>query len=94
MKMNVIVEISDRLGMDYYFVSVRSTAKSLLFHCRIKYYKIWHQEIPYHQITEWHLTQEEDIQEISFAWQETFYRFVDYGTGIVPYLTLFCKVMR
>jgi len=39
------------------------------------------------------LTQQEDIQEISFAWQETFYRFVDYGTGIVPYLTQFCKVM-
>lgn len=90
--MNVIVEISDRLGMDYYFVSVTTTAKSLQLNSPKKYYN-WHQEIPYHQITEWHLTQQEDIQEISFAWQETFYRFVDYGTGIVPYLTQFCKVM-
>ena len=83
MKMNVIVEISDRLGMDYYFVSVTTTAKSLQLNSPKKYYKI----------TEWHLTQQEDIQEISFAWQETFYRFIDYGTGIVPYLTQFCKVM-
>lgn len=82
MKMNVIVEISDRLGMDYYFVSVTTTEKSLQLNSPKKYYKIWHQEIPYHQITEWHLTQ-----------QETFYRFIDYGTGIVPYLTQFCKVM-
>ena len=85
--MNVIVEISDRLGMDYYFVSVTTTEKSLQLNSPKKYYKICH------QITEWHLTQQEDIQEISFAWQETFYRFVDYGTGIVPYLTQFCKVM-
>lgn len=80
--MNVIVEISDRLGMDYYFVSVTTTAKSLQLNSPKKYYKIWHQEIPYHQITEWHLTQQEDIQEISLLGRRPFIVLLITGQGL------------
>ncbi|MGK0550888.1 hypothetical protein ACSFB8_00710 [Enterococcus faecalis] len=84
--MNVIVEMTDALGLDYYFVTLKATSNGLLLSSGKAYYRNLHEIIPYQKISHSKIIKKDQLIEISFECENKQYRFVDYGNGVADYL--------
>lgn len=80
-----IVEYSDTLGIDFYFVTVSINKGIMELDSLNSYCKAFNKTIDLTQLS--HLAvQKDDCPSLSFSCDNEEYRFVDYGNGIVHYI--------
>ena len=86
MEMNTIIEITDKIGLDYYFVTLTLNHDKLEIkntHSKIK--KI-QRELSISKIEEVTLTHRFGAKTLNFHYKNEFFSIVDCGTNIVPFL--------
>lgn len=85
--MNAVLEISDMLGLDYYYASITFVGNAMLLNeSDIFYGKYIKKRIVLSNIENIHAFFENGIEKISFLYDADRYTFIDYGNEIMPYL--------
>ena len=85
--MNAFLEISDMLGLDYYYASVSYSGNAMLLsNPDIFYGKFIEKRIILSEIEKIQIFFENGIEKLDFRYDDERYTFVNYGNGIIPYL--------
>lgn len=90
--MNVIVEMTDELGLDYYFVNVKGNSEYIQLSSAKNHYKTLEENLLLDEICHYSLAEVSGLTELSFDCGKQHYRFIDYGTGIAKYLQKWLKL--
>lgn len=84
--MNTIIEITDKMGLDYYFVTLTLNHDVLEVKNTQHRVKKIKRELPISEIQNVTLTQRFGAKTLNFHYKNEFFSIVDCGTSIVPFL--------
>lgn len=79
--MNLIVEMTDNIGMDYYYVTMYCEGQMLIIETPDRMMKDLHRRLPIRQLEEvcWRVTG--SIRRLVFTYNDESYSIVDVGEG-------------
>lgn len=86
MEMNGIIEITDKLGMDYYFANVKIKYEVVELQPHHHLSKLVMKKMPISQIENIQLSSRFGNEVLHFQYQNEQFSIVDVGTGLVPML--------
>ncbi|WP_086443671.1 hypothetical protein [Candidatus Enterococcus lemimoniae] len=85
--MNGMLELTDRLGLDYYFVSLTTEKGSLVIRSLNNYCKPIDKAVELAEIEGLTFGAEGELDFICFDYEKEHYRFIDYGNHLLPFLS-------
>ncbi|WP_086315224.1 hypothetical protein A5821_002665 [Enterococcus sp. 7F3_DIV0205] len=84
---NGMLELTDRVGLDYYFVSLSTEKDSLVIRSLNNYCKPIDKAVKLAEIEELTFGAEGELDFICFDYEEEHYHFIDYGNHLMPFLS-------
>lgn len=85
--MNGMLELTDRLGLDYYFVSLTTEKGSLVIRSLNNYCKPIDKAVKLAEIEGLTFGAEGELDFICFDYEKEHYHFIDYGNHLLPFLS-------
>ncbi|EOH96152.1 hypothetical protein UAY_03062 [Enterococcus moraviensis ATCC BAA-383] len=85
--MNGMLELTDCLGLDYYFVSLSTESGVLIIRSLNNYCKPIDKAVELAEITGLTFGEEGELEFICFDYEEDHYHFIDYGNHLMPFLS-------
>jgi len=85
--MNGMLELTDRLGLDYYFVSLVTNNETLIIRSLNNYCKPIDKIVELAEIEGLTFGTEGELDFICFDYEKEHYHFIDYGNHLVPFLS-------
>ncbi|EOL50522.1 hypothetical protein [Enterococcus caccae] len=85
--MNSMLELTDRLGLDYYFVSLTTGDDLLIIRSLNNYCKPIDKAVKLADIKGLTFGAEGELDFICFDYENDHYHFIDYGNHLVPFLS-------
>lgn len=85
--MNGMLELTDRLGLDYYFVSLVTNNETLIIRSLNNYCKPIDKIVELAEIEGLTFGAEGELDFICFDYEKEHYHFIDYGNHLVPFLS-------
>ncbi|MGG5370887.1 hypothetical protein [Enterococcus sp. AZ196] len=85
--MNTMVEITDMLGVDYYYVAITFEENALLLEKpKGLFAKNIKRRIELSKVEKTCTTNEKGIDKLSFFYERNWYTFIDFGNSLMPCL--------
>lgn len=85
--MNGMLELTDYLGLDYYFVSLSAENEILVIHSLNNYCKPIDKAVELAKIEGLTFGEEGMLDFICFDYEGEHYHFIDYGNHLMPFLS-------
>ncbi|WP_375178477.1 hypothetical protein [Enterococcus rotai] len=85
--MNGMLELTDRLGLDYYFVSLVTNNETLIIRSLNNYCKPIDKTVELAEIEGLTFGTEGELDFICFDYEKEQYHFIDYGNHLLPFLS-------
>ncbi|MGX7263488.1 hypothetical protein [Enterococcus crotali] len=85
--MNGMLELTDHLGLDYYFVSLSTEHEALMIRSLNNYCKPIDKAVKLAEIEGLTLGEEGELDFICFDYEGEHYHFIDYGNHLMPFLS-------
>ncbi|WP_125766830.1 hypothetical protein [Lapidilactobacillus wuchangensis] len=89
--MNTVIEITDQFGLDYYYANVSFTSDSLVLLNSERNQRLLNCRLPLTELTEEPVQPQFWTTKYSLSYDKILYTFVDYGTGVIPYLKRYLR---
>lgn len=83
---NGLLELTDSLGMDYYFVTVTTEKNTLIIRPFNNYCKVLNKTVQLADIKGLICCRSQGVLQVSFDYQREHYAFADYGNKLIQYL--------
>ncbi|MGM0218796.1 hypothetical protein [Enterococcus sp. AZ126] len=84
---NGMLELTDDLGLDYYFVSLATEHGILVIRSLNNYCKPINKTVKLAEIKRLTFGEEDTLDFICFDYKEEHYHFLDYGNHLMPFLS-------
>lgn len=84
--MNSMLELTDHLGLDYYFVSLTSWDDVLVIRSLNNYCKPIDKAVKLAEIEGLTFGKEGELDFVCFDYKKEHYHFLDYGNHLMPFL--------
>ncbi|MFD1412118.1 hypothetical protein [Lapidilactobacillus gannanensis] len=89
--MNTVIEMTDQFGLDYYYVTVTFTADALVLQNPASNLRQLNCRLPMDELVEEPVSPQFWTTKYSLSYDKILYTFVDYGTGVIPYLKQYLR---
>ncbi|MFK4566352.1 hypothetical protein [Enterococcus sp. UD-01] len=80
-----MLELTDQLGMDYYFVSLKKEGNTLFIQSLNSYCKAIHKEVQLAEIEGLIIEESAGLGYVCFDYNKEHFHFVEYGNQILPF---------
>ncbi|MEI5994269.1 hypothetical protein [Candidatus Enterococcus mansonii] len=84
--MNSMLELTDGLGLDYYFVCLSADKETLIIHSLNNYCKPIDKTVELAHITELTIQSKDELNYVCFDYENEHYHFIDYGNHVLSFL--------
>lgn len=84
--MNGMLELTDRLGLDYYFVSLSTENGVFVIRSLNNYCKPIDKAVELAEIEGLTFGKQNELDFVCFDYEEEHYHFLDYGNHLMPFL--------
>lgn len=84
--MNGMLELTDRLGLDYYFVSLAAENGVLVIRSLNNYCKPIDKAVELAEIEGLTFGKQHELDFVCFDYENDHYHFIDYGNHLLPFL--------